>query len=514
MSQRRRFSSSQKLISTTDLKSYVTYANKEFIDISGFTEHELIGSPHNLVRHSEMPKDAFKSLWSTVQSGSAWMGMVKNRCKNGDYYWVDAYVTPVQEHGQVIGYQSVRASPEETHVDNAIALYGKMVSGERVKLDSMLGWRQKQHVAQLLTGLLAIVVMSLPVESIILKILVAVGILAVGLGVNLVLSSQLNSVLDKCQAVTSDPHARAVYTGRTDELGWIELALKFNKSKIDTILTRVDESSNRLAEIASRSAEAISSTDTALQRQQSELASVSSAVTEMSSAISEVSSNTTNTSSAAEEAELNVNQGHTSIQQSQSATTLLAKNIDEITHLVQELGQDSTAIGSVVEVINSIAEQTNLLALNAAIEAARAGEQGRGFAVVADEVRTLASRTQKSTVEIKALINKVQSSTRTCITSIAEAQDKAQQCVHFNDEAGNSYKSISQAVSSIRNMTFQVATAVEEQSAVAEEVTRNLVNIQTLTERTSEASTLTSKASNRLVSDVTSLRDMVSQFSA
>lgn len=108
MSERRLFAQEERLISTTDLDSYITYANPEFIDISGFTKDELLGSPHNLVRHPDMPKDAFKSLWGTIQSGKAWMGMVKNRCKNGDFYWVDAFVTPVMENGKVKGYQSVR----------------------------------------------------------------------------------------------------------------------------------------------------------------------------------------------------------------------------------------------------------------------------------------------------------------------------------------------------------------------------------------------------------------------
>lgn len=513
MAERKLFSKNEKLVSTTDKDSYIRYANREFISISGFSEEELIGSPHNIVRHPDMPKQAFKDLWVHLRSGKAWLGMVKNQCKNGDYYWVDAYVTPVLRNGEVKGYQSVRSCPDEKDVERAEKLYRQIKNNKSVSLQSLVSWQHKMlAIPALFTVLCLGIGLSLSVSMGYLAAIAVAGIAAVAATGSLLMP--FRALVERSESVLDDPLARRVYSGRTDELGSIALALRARESQITTILKRVDESASRLSNVSDEATEAVVDTDSAISKQLAELDSVSSAVTEMTSAIQEVASNTANTSSAAELADKSVHDGHESVEKSLKATTELARSIDEITRMIETLGTDSNAIGSVIEVINDIAEQTNLLALNAAIEAARAGEQGRGFAVVADEVRTLAQRTQNSTVEIKDIINRIQTSTNSCVSSIGSAQERAQSCVGYSEAADTSYTQISQAVSDIRNMTFQVATAVEEQSAVAEEVNRNIVNIQTQSEKTNEASHKTASTTKALGRDIAAMREMVNQFSA
>ncbi len=509
---RRLFKPSERLVSTTNTGGRILYANREFISISGYSRDELEGSPHNIVRHPDMPKPVFKHLWGTIKQGKPWMGMVKNRVKNGDYYWVDAYITPVMENGQLQGFQSVRVAPDEACVERAEQSYERMRNGQRPSRFPSISWTARLLGTQLTALLLLAGLAVSPLDGPLL-LGTALAVVAAGTLSGVWLCNQWKPVLEKCRAVYDDDLARLVYSGRQDEIGSVALALKIMEARNTTILTRVSHSSEGLEELAGQASKAVQDTDAAIHLQQTELGSVSSAVTEMSSAILEVSSNTAKTSSAAEEADRSVTDGHKSIEESLSATSQLANYIDEVTQLIRRLGEDGDAIGSVIDVINGIAEQTNLLALNAAIEAARAGEQGRGFAVVADEVRTLAQRTQDSTIQIKDIISRIQDSTRECVDSMETAQDKAQHCVTYNQKAGSSYSLISESVSEIRNMAIQVAAAVEEQSAVAEEVNHNIVTIQNQSEETARASKLTADTSERLNDLIHRTREMIDQFS-
>ncbi|MDP1930086.1 MAG: PAS domain-containing methyl-accepting chemotaxis protein [Gammaproteobacteria bacterium] len=510
---RRLFNKNEKLVSTTDSRGIITYANKAFIEISGYPSNELTGSPHNIVRHPEMPKTAFKGLWGNLKQAKPWMGMVKNRCRNGDFYWVDAYVTPILNNGVITGFQSVRTCPQEHHVDTAEAIYARLNKSNPEKLLRGISLKTKIMFGYMLSLLGVSLTFALPDISRLLAISLALACAGAGASWLLYLSSCWNTLVERCKAVHDDDLARLVYTGRNDEIGTIELAMKSLEARIDTILCRVNDTASTLDTLSTSTNDAVIATDSAIQRQQAEIVGVSSAMHEMSCAILNVSENTTHTSEAAEKADQSVDSGRRSIDESLTATSQLADYIDEVTRTIEKLGVDSKAIGSVIDVINTIAGQTNLLALNAAIEAARAGEQGRGFAVVADEVRTLAQRTQDSTIEIKDIVSRIQDSTRTSVQSMATAQEKAQQCVSFNQKAGSSYSSISDAVSLIRNMTQQVAVALEQQSSTADEINRNIINIQNQSEDTALASKNTATNSALLNQHINNTREMVRQFS-
>jgi methyl-accepting chemotaxis protein len=250
-----------------------------------------------------------------------------------------------------------------------------------------------------------------------------------------------------------------------------------------------------------------------LNQQETEIEKVAAAINEMATTVQEVSRHASNASAAALSADDGSSNGYQVVTEVIAAINDLAGEVQQISLTISSLKEDSVKIGTVLDVIKDIAEQTNLLALNAAIEAARAGEQGRGFAVVADEVRTLASRTQQSTQEIQEMIEHLQNGALNATLAIDKGQDKTQTTVDKAQVAGKALSDITHAVSKIVEMNTQIATAAEEQSAVAEEINRNVSSIKTLSGKTATGAEYTAASSQELSQVAENLQQMISSFS-
>ena len=249
-----------------------------------------------------------------------------------------------------------------------------------------------------------------------------------------------------------------------------------------------------------------------VQRQQSETAQVATAMNEMTATVQEVARSANDAAAASRTADEQSKKGRQLVADTISGIKSLANEVENTSQEISQLKSETDNINTVLQVIGGIAEQTNLLALNAAIEAARAGEQGRGFAVVADEVRTLASRSQSSTQEISEIIDRLQNRASTVVGAMEQSRQLAHQCVNQADVAANSLDEITTAVSAINNMNLQIASAAEEQSAVAEEINRNIVNINDVATSSTEAANETLQTSRSLAELATELQTVVNQF--
>jgi aerotaxis receptor len=465
------------ILSTTNSKGVIQYINQDFIDIAEFSSTELVGQAHNIVRHPEMPQQAFKMLWEALQSNRSWKGMVKNRCKGGDHYWVDAYVTPILKNGKMIEAQSVRVLPEKEDVQRAEALYKEFNQGKTPSFlkGSALGLSLK-------TSLLCVI--GITAGSALSYLLFNSSLLAAGLislltiiGGMTYLLDPLEQAIKKAQSISSDPVAMRVYTGRNDEAGQLMLAMKVLESETAAVVGRIADNTSNLVGSNSTLIAALQQNNVAVQQLYRETDAVSTAITEMSASVQEVATNTALTAEAASNANSEAMQSRKIVDTAVASINSLAAEISSASTVIQQLEKDSDRINTVVDVIRSVAEQTNLLALNAAIEAARAGEQGRGFAVVADEVRTLATRTHESTEEITAMIEQLQKGTSNAVQSMACAQQRANVSVEEAQKASASITVINDSMDRINDMSTQVAAAVEEQSAVADEISRNITQV-------------------------------------
>jgi len=348
-------------------------------------------------------------------------------------------------------------------------------------------------------------------------VLLVVG-LTIGTAVALLITRMIVRPLDLAVKAMSDiAQGEGDLTQRLQEQGTDEisqLARGFNlfAAKMHEMVLKLTDITDHLAQASKRLTIVTEETQSGVDRQSKQTDQVATAVNEMSATGGEVAKNAHSAAEAAKLADNAANTGRQVVGETIDSIDNLAGEVDKAANVIDDLAKDSEQIGSVLDVIRGIAEQTNLLALNAAIEAARAGEQGRGFAVVADEVRTLASRTQQSTAEIQEMIERLQSGAKDAVKVMDVSRDKANTTVEQAAKAGTSLEEINSAVETINERNEQIASAAQEQSHVAEEVNRNVVEISEVTDLTAAGAQQTASASNELNELAGQLKVLVNQF--
>ncbi|CDZ92932.1 MULTISPECIES: methyl-accepting chemotaxis protein [Pseudomonadaceae] len=344
-------------------------------------------------------------------------------------------------------------------------------------------------------------------------LLLLAGLLVTGFIVRRVIISRINDMRHTMEAMTENEDlSRTVTIHAQDEIGAMGHAFNRMIGKFRHSLEAVAGATRTLGEVSERVSNVAEKTHSAVMEQRLETDMVASAMNEMSATVQEVARHATQTASASSGADEESRLGVRVATEALDGIEILIRDIENAAQVIKQVEADSVSIGMVLGVINGIAEQTNLLALNAAIEAARAGEQGRGFAVVADEVRTLASRTQKSTEEIQATIEQLQNGVRNAVKAMEGAQVKAHAGSDSVAKVAQSLNVIAGEVGTINDMNTQIATAAEEQSAVAEEINRNVTTISVIADTTSNDAQQTSQISEELVRLAAELNRLVGQF--
>lgn len=673
------------IVSRTDLKGTITHANDAFVEVSGFSRDELIGKNHNMVRHPDMPAQAFEDLWRTIKAGYPWRGIVKNRAKNGDHYWVDAFVVPVRENDQTVGYMSVRSAPSRQAVTAAEAVYRKLRDSQ-AKLDSQPPWWQRISIRARLAAVMGIMGIMLvggaavgtlgiyqsnaaldetyrqqlePIDMIgRITVLMADNRAQVMLSLqhdgaspfakmhdhpltmhtdtmvrnreeietlvkqlqernfspeiaaqveaynqaretfsreglaparkalldgkfdeaNRLLLTQANPTYARAAGLARELQesmkaaARASYVaaeeryalfrnlaiggtifalllivvaawnlsraivgpfkriishfdrmaqgnltdeidiGGRDEAGHVLTQLAAMQVHLKVMLDEIQVAARTIEREAQRVDWQTANVVDQSEQQRDRSATIAAATEEFSQSVREVADSANQAAEAAVNAQAQVSEAQGSMEESTAATSRVVDAVQASSHTIADLNQSIGKIGAISQTIREIADQTNLLALNAAIEAARAGEAGRGFAVVADEVRKLAERTSGSTADITATIGEIRKVTDAAVGSMDHAVVEVEEGIGKIHESTAGLSRITQTSQEVTGMARHIANAANEQALASEQVASNMERIANLIDGNLEAAKEAKQAADSLKGAAAELRCVVGKF--
>jgi aerotaxis receptor len=523
------FPKGRYIVSRTDLKGITTYVNDTFVETSGFSRDELIGKNHNVVRHPDMLPGAFAWLWDTLKEGRPWRGIVKNRCKNGDYYWVDALVVPVLKNNEAIGYMSVRTEPTREQVANAEALYQKLKEG-KAKIPTPSAWMRIPLKAKLTGFVLWLIAAQL--IGVVLQLFgpsLGVSAGAVNLAVPLLgvsgvvasvwllaIQSQMmtiiNRIIGRLDHIAQGDLTNPIPLHRVDELGRLNDSLVTMQTHLKAMMAEIAEAAEVVGEDADILTAEMNETRKATDIQSGAVNRIAAAVEQLVASVDEIAESAQQASQTVVASHGLLSEASLRMSESQTASQSVVTTVSDAGQTMSELFQSITAIDRVSQVIRGISEQTNLLALNAAIEAARAGESGRGFAVVADEVRKLAENASKQTSEITASVQEIQRITQQAVSTMEAAGSHVAGADAAVTAARGGLDAVSRHGEEVVSISRHIADGTRQQSAAGNEIASQVEGIVGGIDQTSCSIAEVTERTARLKETSSQLRGLIGYF--
>ncbi|WP_374335872.1 methyl-accepting chemotaxis protein [Methyloversatilis sp.] len=502
------------IVTKTDLKGAITYANESFVSISGYTRDELLGQNHNVVRHPDMPPEAFEDLWATIKAGQPWRGLVKNRAKNGDHYWVEAFVTPITSDGRTVGYQSVRNSPKREDVAAAEALYravrDKSARFPRTTLAKpRIGLAGRTWIGAGITTALAVSGGALG-GTWGLGLGTAAAAVALGSAAwqNTMVASRLDSLHRGLLELDEGKLAKQI-EAPSGPLRPLFVSLEVMRIHLRAMFADVLVGAHEVDDRTKELNDAMHALIKATGSQGENVMQVAAAMEEMSVSINEVSSNTDRSLEAVKRTEHSAHDAMKTMEAGIASSHRVVGVVTQSQQRITEVNTSVEKIRQVSQVINDIAEQTNLLALNAAIEAARAGEQGRGFAVVADEVRKLAERTRTSTKDIACAVTDIIELSGSAVDTMSATAGEVARSTGEIEASSAGLQGIWDASREAASYSEEITQMLRQQSLASHEVACSMERISSTVEQTNASVQSVGDATARLHATSSELRELV-----